>query len=1055
MMMGLQTAAAAIWLPLTVLLLLTVYGHAEITVEPLRCYHCSENENCNENLGIASPCRSVYDRCATFYDSATAACVLARGCFSYFSGCYELPSKKVVCMCPEDDCNNRLIIPGPNVPERRSPLNIKTRFRELHHINKPDRPPFSFDASAPVYYEPMPSSRSKREVTLVDRLDNTPQDLMYEDRGRPMTPAEFEYRELTRVKPHLSLDPDFGMENIRMPASPGRNLEEELEMLYGQGLVDDDPYDGYNPRESFLIKSLIALGIISEDDKHLIPEEEFDFSEESARMLKPIFITTYEFDRARTYTNQKSKLPINPNFHSRINLINQHLPTEMIREKSKNGTVYPPAEKQNIEGLYEPLPTPKGFEKAGIRPIGLSNNGPNFKCPCVLITVAAAIVILGHVRPQRPCKKNRVAARGCTSVNQQGCFEDYSGEYICACATTFCNDFAVSSVAVDSLTDLRNAYHLWNGKVPTRPRQLTPIPIARQQMHYDQVVEKKAPAVEAASVAEVEKDLIPEKPLSLAARLTRESMNHAFKATSTNKNREVFPPIDNTPVDTFLSKTAGNNKQNGVRPLMAPANVQASPNGPPPEAEYNGMQLPKMSTSITKNSLMNFGRTIEEFLNPESRPGKNLVTPVYNAEGLPMNFVAPTSQIYSPPSPKPVAPKTAPPAPKLKPISLTPKKSPLKPAHLPSNAAPLAPPPPPPPQPSYQVIDKNVESAVLTLPPGLIPNFGRSNYVQQPVPNIAVVVVPPVVANVPVEKKTETPVAPPRFQQPQEAVRYVPLEVKAPKDKSPFKSFLKSAMDLGVKGRGCIKDTMSGCYSKDDGGKFCVCHTSYCNNYRIGILKIRAHKTDLLVGPSTAISFDVIETPEGWAPGPTDVSDGPDVYSFPDADSPNALEDNDKTGAKPDYEMLQMSAANEPGAELQGDVSDSSGLFKETTLYQTQPELLDKYRQGVPGKTRIIPIGPEQMRGDSYPSNEKIVNLGEKPVFASVEEVMRRGRQIIANSSCRTQFPTALLFSRKYSDYKKASENSADTEWPPLTCTLPSLRAIPFHWGVGGTAIDE
>jgi hypothetical protein len=268
-------------------------------------------------------------------------------------------------------------------------MNPKTRFRELHNVNMKEQMPWSFDKAEPAYIVPMPKpNRQKRSI------------LSKQDR-KEMTPAQFEYRELTRVKPHLALDPDAGMTNVRLPGPmPGHNLELEMHSLTKQGFVDDDPDDGYDPREALLIAKLRDEGIISPFDKHILPEEEFDNSEFSARKLKPIFITTYERVvrdfRPQLASKDKTTLPIPPNYHARTNEIEQHLPEELLRERTANGTTYPPAEpKPNFE-LYEPLPTPKGYTSSGVRPLGAAaTSGGCQTCP--FTQAAFALVFLGLV----------------------------------------------------------------------------------------------------------------------------------------------------------------------------------------------------------------------------------------------------------------------------------------------------------------------------------------------------------------------------------------------------------------------------------------------------------------------------------------------------------------------------------------------------------------------------------------------------------------------------------------------------------------------------------
>jgi hypothetical protein len=222
-----------------------------------------------------------------------------------------------------------------------------------------------------------------------------------------------------------------------------------------------------------------------------------------------------------------------------------------------------------------------------------------------------------------------------------------------------------------------------------------------------------------------------------------------------------------------------------------------------------------------------------------------------------------------------------------------------------------------------------------------------------------------------------------------------------------------------------VKDTLSGCYTRDDGGKYCVCHTPFCNNYRIGILKIRAHKTDLLVGPSTAISFDVVEKPEGWQPeAEEDVVDDNSGVAFEGSNKQELEKDHagevGEQGPLADHEIVKMSASQ--AAETANDygsvplpawgskASDSSGLYEGTTLFEMKKDLLDKYRGNVPHGTRVIPIPPEAMKGESFPPNEKIVNLRSRPVYATVDEVMQRSREIIASGSDGRSVPSFSVF---------------------------------------------
>jgi hypothetical protein len=73
-------------------------------------------------------------------------------------------------------------------------------------------------------------------------------------------------------------------------------------------------------------------------------------------------------------------------------------------------------------------------------------------------------------------------------------------------------------------------------------------------------------------------------------------------------------------------------------------------------------------------------------------------------------------------------------------------------------------------------------------------------------------------------------------------------------------------------------------------------------------------------------------------------------------------------------------------------------------------DLLDKYRGNVPHGTRVIPIPPEAMKGESFPPNEKIVNLRSRPVYATVDEVMQRSREIIASGSDGRSVPSFSVF---------------------------------------------
>ncbi len=141
-----------------------------------------------------------------------------------------------------------------------------------------------------------------------------------------------------------------------------------------------------------------------------------------------------------------------------------------------------------------------------------------------------------------------------------------------------------------------------------------------------------------------------------------------------------------------------------------------------------------------------------------------------------------------------------------------------------------------------------------------------------------------------------------------------------------------------------MKDTLSGCYTRDDGGKYCVCHTPFCNNYRIGILKIRAHKTDLLVGPSTAISFDVVEKPEGWQPeAEEDVVDDNSGVAFEGSSKQELEKDHagevGEQGPLADHEIVKMSASQAAEtANDYGSVPLPGQQHQQSVCFSTEPE---------------------------------------------------------------------------------------------------------------------
>ncbi|CAG0923947.1 unnamed protein product [Notodromas monacha] len=95
---------------LLVMMMLFHLGEAALKLgdgPPLACFHCTEKDNCNEKLGESKPCKSPYDRCATYYDSGTSVGVVARGCDRrILSGCYRTGVTTQACVCSYDHCNN-------------------------------------------------------------------------------------------------------------------------------------------------------------------------------------------------------------------------------------------------------------------------------------------------------------------------------------------------------------------------------------------------------------------------------------------------------------------------------------------------------------------------------------------------------------------------------------------------------------------------------------------------------------------------------------------------------------------------------------------------------------------------------------------------------------------------------------------------------------------------------------------------------------------------------------------------------------------------------------
>jgi hypothetical protein len=373
-------------------------------------------------------------------------------------------------------------------------------------------------------------------------------------------------------------------------------------------------------------------------------------------------------------------------------------------------------------------------------------------------------------------------------MEQDGCSEDFSGLYVCSCKRQFCNDFAIASVPVDTMTDLRNAYHLWNGKVPTRGRHLIPMPVARQMLK-DQLESEKKPAKDQAA-----------KPVSLAAKLTKQSLKKTLKAQAEEDVAGRYPG------GSFV-----------------PASIRAGPYAyGPPEARYNpttgnpqGLQFSKAS----KAAISTIGKAIEQVVNPEARPGNKYVSPVLDNNGVPVNFVGLASKPYEPET----AFRRAPSIPRvdtekreqnqklateleLKPIDMNFKenKQYLRPITIPglsesthssgSHQGSGS-------QQQQSTGINTVGGAAVVNVGELVASLAANNKMPRystanSVPNIAVVVVPSMMASQPAQAKPEDSKEAKKTDI-QEAIRYVPIEVPAPPKKQPagFKSVLKSAVD--------------------------------------------------------------------------------------------------------------------------------------------------------------------------------------------------------------------------------------------------------------------